>query len=189
MIALVVGLGPSLERYKAEFEELRQANPDSKVFGVNRIFRAECSFVRPVDFYVAVDRTCWRYDHREIFGLKCERFFLPSRYETFVDGRNLVLFDLAKDPLHVATDPGDAPGHGHSSIVVAMQFAAMGGCREIHLFGVDCAPSCGKSHIYGNIARKEKIWDLMRAGTKNCLRCMAEKNILCVVHSDIFPKE
>lgn len=186
--AVILGNGPSMPRFTGEFQDIMAKN-SPVVFGVNRIFKDEYGDFRPVDYYLAIDKTCWRYDAAEIRGLNCSRYFMYQRYHQVAEIPRLVLFSLNTDPLHVAREHGENMGHGFTSVLPCLQLALMQGATRIHFFGIDCGPDKdGKSHVHCSIRRSDKKWKFLAKGFLNGLDALDRYGIQYTVHSDIFQR-
>lgn len=190
-IAIILGNGPSLTdpsvNYALEFQKiLAEKNP--VVFGVNRIFKDDYTLYRPVHYYYAVDRTCWRQYDSEITKLKPLRCFIYHRYLNNVENiPRMVSFDLNSDPNYISNVRLDKLGHNYTSMAGATQLALMQGAEEIYFFGIDCAPDKdGKTHAHGNERRKEKQWKNITNGTINILKKLRSLDITYIVYSNIF---
>lgn len=188
-IAIVIGNGTSVKKYKDEFKSLKKQAPI--VFGVNRIFFPAYEDFFPIDYYLALDRTCWHNHSKDLQVLKCLRYFVYVRYNQVAQVNNLVQFELSKNPMDFSTDSKLSMGHNHTSIAPCVQLAVMQGAKTIHFFGVDCKPDGGIIHAHDTIQnhRTEKVWQVMSKGVRNILENLRRLGISYQIHSDLFDLE
>lgn len=184
--AIVLGNGPSIVRFSNDFGRERDNN-DAVIIGVNRIFVNTYLFFRPIHYYIAIDRTCWREDRNALKALKCERYFMYERFHQAANYPRMCFFDLNSDPWHVAKTRDHKPGHNFTSMAPATQLALMQGAERIVYFGIDCAPdSDGQTHAHGTMRRQAKQWANVRAGTANVLKRLREYGVEYTIYSDIY---
>lgn len=188
-IAIVLGLGTSLDRFWAQAKEIYER--DAMVFACNAIWKVDRAI--PVHYYVAADKHTWKEQPRKIHELFALRYFCPKRYEEFAQVSRLHSFDFASKGQHrgafeFAENWGDPMGHGFTSVCLAMQLAYMAGAREVHLFGVDCKndPTTGKTHVYGYTNRNVRVWKRARQGIVIAKESIEKLGVECTIHSDLF---
>lgn len=179
-VAVIFGNGPSLLKTIGDAEKLIDSGAVS--FGVNRIFLARKS----LDYYVALDPACWKYNFSEILSLSASGLFISDRYWPRIADHRVKCFSLAPDPFFFATSLECQIGHGHTSVYPCMQLAYIAGCREIHMFGVDFSTDGETTHFYGNARRCDRSWKLGKKSVSIGIRKMQSLGASVSVHSHLF---
>lgn len=190
--AIILGNGPSMRRFAAQFTSLYSATNPS-VWGVNRVCLADYSAFRPVNYYIALDRACWKTYPGEISALGATCFCPARRWTAENLPDNYVVFDIAGEPFAFAREYSTEAkiAHGFTSVYACMQLAVISGAKRIDLFGVDGGrpDADGMTHAHGAVQRGEKIWLNIMRGIVAGVKHLQAIGIDCNIHSDIFPTE